>query len=394
MPARSCTGRGDGAPLLERLQRTTRVVGVLIATLLAGCGNAAGPESVLVIEAEGRLERNGAVSIRALLGGQILSDSQVSWRGTPSDAVEFLPGGTAKFLRATSVTITASTVAVVRVDGALTVDIAVPPTIVFDFLVNRNRDIYRAALDGGDLARLTTDPGDDRDPSSSGGLVVFVSFRDGNGELYSVPLSGGNETRLTATATPVHEGDPAYSAGVGRIAFTRPVGCVPKLWTAAPDGSGAGRITTSFGFGGSIEASPSWDPAGAHVVFMATNTGNADLFAYTVSDASFASLGADSAASPDVEPAWSNDGSKIVFASQRGGQADLYSLDVGVGRTSQLTNRTETDAQPAWLPDGRIVYTSWDSGQPRLRWLDPTQPDSVHDIDVGAGAPQRPSGAL
>ncbi len=98
---------------------------------------------------------------------------------------------------------------------------------------------------------------------------------------------------------------------------------------------------------------------------MATNTGNADLFAYTVSDASFAS------------------------ASQRGGQADLYSLDVGVGRTSQLTNRTETDAQPAWLPDGRIVYTSWDSGQPRLRWLDPTQPDSVHDIDVGAGAEAR-----
>ncbi len=63
-------------------------------------------------------------------------------------------------------------------------------------------------------------------------------------------------------------------------------------------------------------------------------------------------------------------------------------------RTSQLTNRMETDAQPAWLPDGRVVYTSWENGQARLRWLDPSQPDLVNDIDVGAGTPGHPFGAL
>src|SRR5207244_8482241 len=68
--------------------------------------------------------------------------------------------------------------------------VTAPPVIVFDWLRNGNRDIYRATLDGTDLVRLTSDPGDDQHPTERGGTVAFTSYRDGNGELYAVPSIG------------------------------------------------------------------------------------------------------------------------------------------------------------------------------------------------------------
>jgi hypothetical protein len=56
-----------------------------------------------------------------------------------------------------------------------------------------------------------------------------------------------------------------------------------------------------------------------------------------------------------------------------------------------LTDRPGTDASPAWLADGRLVYVAWVSNVPRLRWLDPASPATVHDIDIGPGTPGHPS---
>ena len=58
-------------------------------------------------------------------------------------------------------------------------NVAAPPAIVFDWLRNGNRDIYRAMLDGTDTVRLTSDLGDDQYPTERAGTVVFTSYRDG-----------------------------------------------------------------------------------------------------------------------------------------------------------------------------------------------------------------------
>ena len=91
------------------------------------------------------------------------------------------------------------------------------PAIVFDWLRDGNRDIYRAALDGTDTVRLTSDPGDDQYPTERAGTVVFTSYRDGNGELYAVPSLGGAEQRLTTTAA--NETQPALSPDGRHIAY-------------------------------------------------------------------------------------------------------------------------------------------------------------------------------
>ena len=265
--------------------------------------------------------------------------------------------------------------------------VTAPPAIVFDWLRNGNRDIYRAALDGKAIVRLTSDPGDDQHPTERAGTVVFTSYRDGNGELYAVPSSGGAARRLTTTTA--NETQPALSPDGRHIAYLSDESGVPKLWLCAADGTNPEPLTTGFGFAGSIEASPSWSPSGDRLVFVSTANGHAGLFILTLGAGAPTPLLADS--STAVEPSWSADGALVAFASTRagGGGTNIYTVNVASHQITQQTRGSTTDGQPAALPDGRIVYVSWVGGTPELRWLDPAT-QMVGNVSPGPGAAQHP----
>ena len=262
------------------------------------------------------------------------------------------------------------------------------PVIVFDWLRNGNRDIYRASLDGKDTVRLTSDLGDDQYPTERAGTVVFTSYRDGNGELYAVPSAGGAEQRLTTTAA--NETQPALSPDGRHIAYLSDESGVPKLWMCAADGTNPQPLTAGFGFPGSIEASPSWAPSGDRLVFVSTTHGSAGLFILTLGAGAPAPLVVESSAA--VEPSWSADGTLVAFASTRGGggATNIYAVNVATHAITQLTHGSATAGQPAGLPDGRIVYVTWVGGTPQLRWLDPAT-QAVGNVTPGPGAAQHPA---
>ncbi len=265
---------------------------------------------------------------------------------------------------------------------------AAPAAIVFDWVRDGNRDIYRAALDGTHVVRLTSDPGDDEHPTERAGTVVFTSYRDGNGELYSVPSTGGAERRLTTTAA--NETQPALSPDGQRIAYLIDESGVPKLWMSAADGTNPQPLTAGFGYAGSVEASPSWAPSGDRLVFVSTANGHAGLYILTLGDGPPTPLVADS--STAVEPSWSPDGTLVLFASTRagGGATNIYTVNVATHEIRQHTHASETDGQPAALADGGIVYVTWVGGTPELRSLEPTT-QAVVKVSLGPGAVQHPA---
>lgn len=267
------------------------------------------------------------------------------------------------------------------------------PVVVFQADSGGNRDIWRMAVDGSDRVRLTTHAAADFDPTVGGGKVVFVSARDSVNELYSVPLTGGAQTRLTFTTAA--EIQPALSPDGTRLAYTSDAAGVNKLWTASSTGAGAARATpTSFGFGGSIESSPSWNPGGTRVAFSATNNSSSDIYDFLSPFSGQPTLQVGGSAQ-EVEPAWSPDGTRLAFVTDRdSANAEIYTYSVSQGTTTRMTFRTGSDGLPAWLSTGHLVYVQFNGSTPSLKWIDVTAPATVRSIPVPAALlrPTNPAG--
>jgi hypothetical protein len=267
------------------------------------------------------------------------------------------------------------------------------PLVVYDLAAAGNRDVWRVAMDGSDPVRLTTNAADDRNPTAAKGKVVFATFRNGRTDLYSVPLAGGAETRLTATSG-ANEGDPALSWDGTRLAYTSDASIgVAKVWTANANGTGAARATpASFGSDGEPEASPAWWPFGNRLALVGTDGGSADVYDLALGGGMPSLLRG--GATAEVDPAWSPDGTRLVFTSNVTGSGDLYMLRLSDGRVTRLTSDPQTESYATWTPNGRIVYLAFLSGGvTQMRWLNPDVAGAARVIPV-SGAPSRPHAVM
>ncbi|HWH02398.1 MAG TPA: hypothetical protein VN674_01815 [Gemmatimonadales bacterium] len=263
---------------------------------------------------------------------------------------------------------------------------ALPPLLAFDILRGNHRSIYRIRTDGSDSLQLTTDTSDNSQPTSAGSAIVFVSSRDGNAELYTMPASGGAPTRLTFTAA--NEANPALSPDGTKLAYTRDDGGLPRLWISDADGSNAARATDSLDFGGAVDASPTWAPGSDRIAFVSTTSGSARLYQLTLATMTIVALQPDTAA--QVEPSWSPDGSRLAFVSGANRGARVAVLDLHAHAFTFITPASGQNGQPAWMPDGTVVFLQ-EGGTPALVLIDPSAPVVSHLIDVGAGTPGHPS---
>lgn len=380
-------------PTVSAFLRVRNAGALLALSLALAACDGGGPSDIgrpLTVEVSGRLERGAVVTVSATADGAAIPADQLQLSFSPADAAEPAGAGKYRLLRVTKVTVSAT--APGRV-GSREITVAPPPVVVFDRMETGNRDLWRVDLDGQNLTRLTTHSAEDGDPSVARGRIVFISYRDGNGELYQMPLAGGpgTETRLSTTAG--HESNPSVAPNGERVAYSYEAGGLSRIWVAAGNGTGAARLTPEgFGFSGSVEGAPSWAPASDRLVFTATALGTSDLFRVAPPGAPAAVTSGDA---QDVEPAWSADGEWIVFTSTRSGPGttDLYLLRVSTGAVTPLATTTATEYQPTWTPDGRVVYTQLAGGVTRLRWVDPADPSTTYPIETGTGSAQRAAAA-
>ncbi|MDR2496073.1 MAG: protease, partial [Tannerellaceae bacterium] len=106
-------------------------------------------------------------------------------------------------------------------------------------------DLYKVSVNGGEAVRLTSHVGYEMFPrfSPDGKTIAFTGQYDGNTEVYTVPVDGGEPLRLTYTATNSRD-DLGDRMGPNNIVMT---------WT--PDGKQiVYRHRISSGFDGKLYA--------------------------------------------------------------------------------------------------------------------------------------------
>jgi hypothetical protein len=93
--------------------------------------------------------------------------------------------------------------------------------------------------------RLTRSGADDRWPrvAPDGSQIAFVSSRDGNAEIYTMALDGGNHMRLTAS--PSHDEAPIWSMDSQQIVFTSDRDGDLEIWKINRDGGGLVQLTNN-----------------------------------------------------------------------------------------------------------------------------------------------------
>ena len=98
--------------------------------------------------------------------------------------------------------------------------------------------------------------------SRDGRTIVFVSWRDGNGEVYAMDADGSGPRNLTQH--PAKDVRPAWSPDGRKIAFVSRRDGNSEVYVMNADGSGKRNLTRSR----ASEDYPTWSPDGRRIAFL------------------------------------------------------------------------------------------------------------------------------
>jgi TolB protein len=206
-----------------------------------------------------------------------------------------------------------------------------------------------AAPISGDAARAVTSGVqtiESVDVTADGERLVFDSDRDGNFEIYTMPVGASEPTRLTTD--PAGDYGPAWSPDGSHIAFHSLRHGTRDVFTMRADGSGLTRRTE----GPSHQLDVDWSPDGGALVF--------EVLTWDLHLGHFSVLTLDSGQSHTLDVVgdfarWSPAGDLVAFHGPDG----LRVISPSGGESRLIAPITEEYGEPfysAWAPDGRTLY--------------------------------------
>ena len=210
------------------------------------------------------------------------------------------------------------------------------------------------------------------DVSPNGTTLVF----DLLGDLYTLPMEGGEATRITQGMA--FDSQPTYSPDGEAIAFISDRDGNLNLWVMQLDGSEPKKLTdgnprTEF-------ASPAWSPDGRHLVVSRTTWGKRtfELVAYQVDGGSGIQI-TEGDGHNALGATYSQDGRYLYYAARQGGfeydavfpMWQIARRDLRTGHEDVLTQDLGSGVRPTLTPDGRsLIYASRHHGETGLKQLD------------------------
>ena len=221
-------------------------------------------------------------------------------------------------------------------------------------------DLYKAPLAGGEACRLTSHVGNEIFArfSPDGKTLAFSGQYDGNTEVYSLPVEGGEPKRLTYTATNSRDdlGDRmgpnnvvmTWSRDGRQILFRNRIGdgFQGKLWSVPSQGGMPEALPLPEG--GFCSYSPDGKQLAYNRVFREFRTwkyyrgGMADdIWIYDAKAGRVSNI--TSHVAQDIFPMWI--GEEIFFASDRDMTMNLFCYNTRTGKTEKVTHFTDYDVK-------------------------------------------------
>ncbi len=238
------------------------------------------------------------------------------------------------------------------------------------FLVSRKTHVGNSPLD---IVPITSYRGPQGSPTLSpdGSRVAFawVGESGDNIDLYVQRLDGTERRRLTTDPAP--EQAPTWSPSGGTIAFNRS----GQLFTIPATGGQESRLTTAAG------PRLSWSPDSRQIAFSdrTAEDGRLGIFLISVDSGERRRLTTPVKASEnDIHPAFSPDGQWVAFVRTDVLLASIYRIPVSGGNPVQVARPSMPSAGLVWSPDGRFLLFATGPLAPGLLFVPAGASNATH----------------
>ncbi|MGE0132973.1 MAG: protein kinase [Blastocatellales bacterium] len=217
-------------------------------------------------------------------------------------------------------------------------------------------DIYVVPITGGEPQRLTSD-----NLYLSGGLawttdgreIVFSSTRGGLPTLWRVQAAGGKLRRVMGIGE--YALQPTVARTGDRLAYLYRK-TDTNIWRApGPLSTSPTTEPTRLVASTREEYSPQFSPDGNRIAFVSDSSGSREIWVCD-SDGSHPVQLTNFGGSHTGSPRWSPDGRQIAFDSRPAGLSSIYVISAAGGSPRQLTDGKSENVLPSWSRDGRWIY--------------------------------------
>jgi Tol biopolymer transport system component len=185
-----------------------------------------------------------------------------------------------------------------------------------------------------------------------GGVILFVSDRDGNPEIYNTD-DAGHIQRMTDN--PGMDILAAWDPAMQRIAFTSNRDGQNEIYVMNADGTNLVNLTNNP----ADDQQPAWSVDGQWLTFSSNRDGNYEIYILRLSDSEIINL--TNNPGNDTQPNWVRSttfdplGESIVFTSDRDGNQEIYRMKTDGMEATNLTNNSASDQLAKGSPDGALV---------------------------------------